>query len=68
MKVNAAPTPPSSMRLARLTRGYTLLQVGARLDKDPAVIGKWERRLMDPPAEILDEMAELYGVDPQELL
>lgn len=56
------------LKSAREDVGLTLRDAASKLDKSPGYLSRIEGRGEIPTAELLCEMAGLYGVDAEELL
>ena len=62
--------PPINDRLRelRLTRGFSVSELAARIKKTAGYVSRFEGRSDVPSAELLCILAEIYEVEPEELL
>ena len=53
------------LRKARKHAGLTLEQVADRLGYTARTVSRWENGQTKPPQEMIEAMADLYGVEPR---
>lgn len=59
---------PSSMERARVAAGYSVAEVAARLGRCATTCRRWELGRTTPSQHVLLRLAELYRVEPAELV
>lgn len=56
------------MRARRVELGLTVEEVADRISVSPESVYRWERGLVDPAAQNLLDLSELYATDPGRLM
>ena len=56
------------LREARKAAGYTQKQVAAQMGLSGQTIQNWEAERTCPRREMVEQIADIYGVDPQHLI
>lgn len=59
----ASAQRPSTLRLARITRGLTLSDVALLTSVSASQLSRIERGLVAPPTEVLSKIRSVYSVE-----
>lgn len=67
MKKAAQATPNHKLKLARMQRNLSQLEVADSVDTMPLNISRWERGITIPTTHFLRVLCTLFAKSPQEL-